>query len=236
MQNLRFRNRTEAGRELAGRLAVYADRPDTWVLGLPRGGVAVAFEVARTLNLPLDVFLVRKLGVPQYPELAMGAVATGGVRALNHQMIQDLSVPDELVDHVASEEQEELSRRERLYREGRPEPDVRGATVILVDDGLATGSTMYATVMALRQKKPARIVVAVPVAAPSTYGHFQDIVDEAICMITPHEFVAVGQWYEDFSQTTDDEVRELLKWAGAQTPAGNWLRRRAVQTGSLDRP
>ena len=180
------------------------------MLALPRGGVPVAYEVARALNAPLDVFLVRKLGVPGYEELAMGAIATGGVRVLNDQLVGGLRIPDYIVDEVAASEQQELTRRERLYRGDRPAPDVRGRTVILVDDGLATGATMLAAVKALRQQQPARIVVAVPTASPETCEQLRAEVDDIICAITPEPFHAVGLWYEDFSQTKDEEVRDLL--------------------------
>jgi len=205
-----FRDRREAGRLLAAKLAAYANRPDVIVLALPRGGVPVAYEVARALNAPLDIFLVRKLGVPGYEELAMGAIATGGVRVLNDQLVGGLRIPDYIVDEVAASEQQELARRERLYRGDRPAPDVRGRTVILVDDGLATGATMLAAVKALRQQQPARIVVAVPTASPETCEQLRAEVDDIICAITPEPFHAVGLWYEDFSQTTDEEVRDLL--------------------------
>ena len=206
----RFSDRREAGRLLAAKLAAYANRPDVVVLALPRGGAPVAFEVAQALNAPLDVFVVRKLGVPGYEELAMGAVATGGLRVLNDQIVQDLRIPDYVIDRVAAEEGEELTRRERAYRGGRPPLDVRGRTVILVDDGLATGATMRAAVMALRQHRPAHIVVAVPTASPETCEELKTEVDEVVCAITPEPFHAVGYWYEDFTQTTDQEVRELL--------------------------
>jgi len=205
-----FRDRREAGRLLAAKLTAYANRPDVIVLALPRGGVPVAYEVARALNAPLDIFLVRKLGVPGYEELAMGAIATGGIRVLNDQLVGGLRIPDYVVDEVAASEQQELARRERLYRGDRPAPDVRGRTVILVDDGLATGATMLAAVKALRQQQPARIVVAVPTASPETCGQLRAEVDDIICAITPEPFHAVGLWYEDFSQTTDEEVRDLL--------------------------
>ena len=211
----RFSDRREAGRLLAAKLAAYANRPDVVVLALPRGGVPVAFEVAQALNAPLDVFVVRKLGVPGYEELAMGAVATGGLRILNDQIVQDLRIPDYVIDRVAAEEGEELTRRERAYRGGRPPLDVRGRTVILVDDGLATGATMCAAVMALRQHRPAHIVVAVPTASPETCEELKTEVDEVVCAITPEPFHAVGYWYEDFTQTTDQEVRELLARAVA---------------------
>jgi erythromycin esterase-like protein/predicted phosphoribosyltransferase len=206
----RFSDRREAGRLLAAKLAAYANRPDVVVLALPRGGVPVAFEVAQALNTPLDVFVVRKLGVPGYEVLAMGAVATGGLRVLNDQIVQDLRIPDYVIDRVAAEEGEELTRRERAYRGGRPPLDVRGRTVILVDDGLATGATMRAAVMALRQHRPAHIIVAVPTASPETCEELKTEVDEVVCAITPEPFHAVGYWYEDFTQTTDQEVRELL--------------------------
>src|SRR5438270_11740918 len=206
----RFRNRNEAGQLLAAKLAAYANRPDVLVLALPRGGVPVAYEVARALGAPLDVFVVRKLGIPGYEELAMGAVATGGVRVLNDQIVQRLHVPEYVIDAVAAREQEELARRERLYRGGRPPPDVRGRTVILVDDGLATGATMRAAIMALRQLQPARIVVAGPTASPETCAELKAEADEIVYAITPEPFLAVGHWYEDFSQTTDEEVRDLL--------------------------
>ena len=212
-----FRDRREAGRILAQQLRTYANRPDVIVLALPRGGVPVAYEVARALDAPLDVFLVRKLGVPGHEELAMGAVATGGVRVLNDEVVNGLRIPEYVIDRVMAAEQRELGRRERLYRGGRPPPDVRGRTVVLVDDGLATGSTMLAAVKALREQRPARIVVAVPTAAPEICEHLTHAADEVVCGITPQPFHAVGLWYEDFSQTTDDEVRELL---GRRTRGG----------------
>ena len=206
----RFRDRREAGRLLAAKLAAYANRPDVIVLALPRGGVPVAYEVARALGAPLDVFVVRKLGVPGYEELAMGAVATGGARVLNEQIVRDLRIPDYVIDRVEAEQRDELARRERAYRGGRPPLDVHGRTVILVDDGLATGATMRAAVKALRQREPARIIVAVPTASPETCEELRAEVDEVVCAITPEPFHAVGYWYEDFTQTTDQEVRELL--------------------------
>jgi putative phosphoribosyl transferase len=214
-----FRDRTEAGKRLAAQLADYADRPDVLVLALPRGGVPVAFEVARALRAPLDVFMVRKLGLPGHEELAMGAIATGGVRVINEDVVNHLRVPTEVLDAVAADEQRELERRERGYRGDRPAPDVRGKTVILVDDGLATGSTMRAAAAALRQQQPGRIVVAVPVSAPQTCDEYRMGVDEIICAVTPEPFQAVGLWYKDFSQTTDEEVRELLA-GGAGRGAG----------------
>jgi len=211
-----FRDRSDAGRQLAAKLAPYADRPDVLVLALPRGGVPVGYEVARELGAPLDVFLVRKLGVPGHEELAMGAVATGGVRVLNDQVVRALGIPDYVIDAVAEWEERELARRERLYRGDRPPPDVRGKTVILVDDGLATGATMNAAIQALREQQPARIVVAVPTASPEACDELRKEVDDAICAVTPEPFYAVGLWYENFSQTTDEEVRELLARAARE--------------------
>jgi erythromycin esterase-like protein/predicted phosphoribosyltransferase len=205
-----FLDRRDAGRRLAEKIAGYSHRPDVLVLALPRGGVPVAYEVARALNAPLDVFVVRKLGVPGYEELAMGAVATGGVRVLNNEIIEALGIPAPIIDAVTARERQELARRERLYRGSRPQPDVRGRTVILVDDGLATGATMYAAIEALRQQGPARIVVAVPTASPDTCEEMKRRADEVVCAITPEPFHAVGRWYQEFSQTTDEEVRELL--------------------------
>jgi predicted phosphoribosyltransferase len=214
MQPQRFRNRTDAGRRLAEKLAAYANRPDVLVLALPRGGVPVGCEVARALGAPLDVFLVRKLGVPGYEELAMGAVATGGVRVLNDEIVRGLGISDHEIDAVVARERQELARRERLFRGDRPPPDVAGRTVILVDDGLATGATMRAAIHALRQQQPARIVVAVPTASPDTSEALKADADDVICAMTPEPFFAVGHWYEDFTQTTDDEVRELLARRG----------------------
>ena len=212
----RFRDRTEAGQWLAQKLATYAHRPEVLVLALPRGGVPVAFEVARALDAPLDVFLVRKLGVPGREELAMGAIATGGVRVLNEEVVEALRIPEEVIAVAAAREQQELRRRERLYRDDRPGPQVRGRTIILIDDGLATGSTMRAAAAALRQQQPACLIVAVPTAAPETCAEFQAEVDEVICATTPDPFYAVGLWYEDFSQTTDEEVRDLLERAAKE--------------------
>ncbi len=205
-----FADRTEAGRLLAARLTHYAGRQDTIVLALPRGGVPVAFEIARALSAPLDVFLVRKLGQPGHEELAMGAIATGGVRVLNRDVVAYLDIPQSIIDVVALQEEQELERRERLYRGDRPPPDVRGLTVILVDDGLATGSTMRAAIAALEKLEPKRIVVAVPVAPPSAIEELKGEVDEIVCDLSPEPFDGVGRWYRDFSQTTDQEVRGLL--------------------------
>ena len=206
-----FRDRREAGRKLAEKLARYAGRDDVTVLALPRGGVPVAYEVALQLRAPLDVFVVRKLGVPGHSELAMGALASGGVRVVNEDVIRYLQPhADSILDAMTAKESVEIERREREYRDGRPAPELKGRTVILVDDGLATGATMRAAVAALRQRQAAKIVVAVPVGSPDVCQEFEAKVDEMICAITPEWFQAVGQCYGDFSQTTDNEVRELL--------------------------
>jgi putative phosphoribosyl transferase len=214
----RFRDRAEAGRRLATELGRYAGRADVLVLGLPRGGVPVAWEVAQALGAPLDVFLVRKLGLPGHEELAMGAIATGGVRVLNESLVEHFRLPDDVVALVAAEEQRELERRERSYRGDRPAPRIEGRTVILVDDGLATGSTMRAAATALRALGPGRIVVAVPVAARQTCEEMRDLADEVVCAVTPEPFRAVGVWYEDFSQTSDEEVHDILGRAGPPAP------------------
>jgi putative phosphoribosyl transferase len=216
-----FRDRAEAGRRLAAQLAGYRDGAQVIVLALPRGGVPVGFEVARALHVPLDLFLVRKLGVPGQEELAMGAIATGGVRVLNEDVVRYLGISDEVIEMVAEAEERELLRRERAYRDDRPAPDVRGRTVILVDDGLATGSTMRAAVRALQRLLPSSIVVAVPVAAQQTCDELKTEVDKVVCAETPEPFRGVGLWYEDFSQTTDDEVRSLLAHAARELPSGN---------------
>ncbi len=210
MPDLPFRDRTHAGELLSRKLTVYADRPDVLILALPRGGVPVAREIARSLRVPLDVFLVRKLGAPGQEELAMGAIASGGVRVLNDEVIRSLRVSPRVIDFVAARESRELERRERLYREDRPAPSVAGKTILLVDDGLATGSTMRAAISALRQAAPTRIVVAVPVAAVSASRELTSQVDQMVCLHTPEPFYSVGFWYLDFSQTSDDEIRELL--------------------------
>jgi predicted phosphoribosyltransferase len=210
-----FQDRFEAGRLLASKLTHLANRPDVVVLALPRGGVPVGYEVAKALNAPLDVFVVRKLGVPGQEELAMGAIASGGVRVVNERLVQALGIPDEVVDAIAAEEERELQRREREYREGRSPVDVTGRSVILVDDGLATGSSMRVAAQALKAKNPTRIIVAVPVASPQTCEQFQSEVDQVICAVTPEPFWAVGQWYRDFSQTSDQEVRDLLRRAAS---------------------
>jgi putative phosphoribosyl transferase len=218
-RDLPFADRREAGRELAKHLKRYADRDDVIVLGLPRGGVPVANEVADALRAPLDVFVVRKLGLPGHRELAMGAIASGGVRVLNHYVVKALSIPPHVIDDVASEEQIELERRERTYRDGRPLLDLHDRIVLLIDDGLATGSTMKAAVEAVRSLGPARVVVAVPVGAPDTCREFADVADETVCARTPERFSAVGQWYRDFSETSDEEVRQLLQSSRASPAA-----------------
>jgi putative phosphoribosyl transferase len=205
-----FADRRQAGKQLATQLAAYADRSDVLVLALPRGGVPVAFEVARALHSPLDVFLVRKLGVPGHEELAMGAIASGGVRVLNEEVISRMPISSSAIDEVVHREEEELKRRERLYRGNCAAPTVQGRTVILIDDGLATGSTMRAAATALRKMQPSKIIVAVPVAAADTCADLRSEVDEVICGATPEPFMAVGAWYSDFEQTSDEEVGELL--------------------------
>jgi len=219
----RFEDRTEAGRVLAGYLRAYAGREDVRVLALPRGGVPVGFEVARALGAPLDVFLVRKLGTPGHEELAMGAIASGGVRILNNEVVEALDIPPEAIDAVTEAQHRELVRREHDYRAGRPAPEMEGRTVILVDDGLATGSTMRAAVAGVREHRPARIVVAVPVGSEEACEVLAREADEVVCVSMPEPFHAVGLWYEEFEQTTDEEVRELLARAartpGAEVPA-----------------
>jgi len=214
-----FPNRIEAGRLLAEKLEKYADRSDVIVLGLPRGGVPVANEVAERLRVPLDVFIVRKLGVPGFEELAAGAIASGGVRVLNEDVVRAMPHADQAIEAVTARESAELERREETYREGRPAPELRDRIAILVDDGLATGATMRAAVMALRQQGAAKIVVAVPVGPPDTCHEIEEQADETICLSTPEFFQAVGQYYEDFSQTTDEDVRELLGRAAQTGPA-----------------
>ena len=206
-----FRDRTEAGRVLADRLAAYANYPDAMVLALPRGGVPVAFEVAEALNLPLDIFVVRKLGLPGHEEFAIGAIASGGARVLNQDLIRQLSLSDEIIEHIVAREQRELERREQTYRGQRPMLDVRDRIVIIVDDGLATGSSMRAAIAALRQKRPKKLIVAVPVGARMTCSELEALADEVICLEMPENFSAVGLWYRDFSQITDEEVIDLLE-------------------------
>lgn len=215
-----FKDRRDAGKKLANKLSAYAGHPQGIVLALPRGGVPVAYEVARALSLPLDIFLIRKLGVPGREELAFGAIASGGVRVLNGDVMRMLSIPEEVINFVAKRELQELQRRENLYRGNHPFPQVRDRTVILIDDGLATGASMRAAIAGLRAHHPARIVVAVPTAAPETCKSFQAEVDEVICGITPELFHGVGRWYEDFSQVTDEEVRILLEEANRQLSYG----------------
>ena len=205
-----FPDRAEAGRVLGLKLSQYAGREDVIVLGLPRGGVPVAYEVAQALRVPLDVFIVRKLGVPGFEELAVGAIASGGVRVLNEEVANALPNRDEIIEAVTQRESAELERREHEYRDGRPPPDLQGKTVILIDDGLATGATMRAALTALRKHGVAKIIVAVPVGPPETCREFEDVADEVVCASAPEFFQAVGQYYEDFSQTSDQQVRDLL--------------------------
>jgi putative phosphoribosyl transferase len=216
-----FRDRFDAGRFLARHLGDYAASEYVLVLALPRGGVPVGYEVARALRAPLDVFIVRKLGVPGHEELAMGAIASGGIRVVNPSVIEPLGIPEQVIDRVARAEEAELRRRERQYRQDAPPIEVMERTVILVDDGLATGSTMRAAATALRKRAPAELVVAVPVAAAETCDEFRSEVDRIVCATTPEPFYAVGLWYENFDQTTDDEVRELLERARHQTAGGS---------------
>lgn len=206
----RFHDRTEAGRQLASQLKAYANRTDVLVLGLPRGGVPVAYEVARALHVPLDICLVRKLGVPGHKELAMGAIASGGVRVLNYDVLSWLNIGDKTIEHVAAHELRELQRRDRAYRGDRPQPQIRDRTVILIDDGLATGATMRAAIAVLRSQQPKAIVVAVPVAPVETCKALKAEVDQLVCLATPEPFYAIALWYENFAQTRDDQVRDLL--------------------------
>jgi predicted phosphoribosyltransferase len=214
---MRFRDRVQAGQMLAEALQRFKDRPGVLILALPRGGVPVAYEVAIALNAPLDVFIVRKLGVPGHEELAMGAIASGGVRALNTSVIQQLRISQSVIDQVAAREGEELRRREQLYRGDKASLNTSGQTVILIDDGLATGSTMKAAVAALRRQNPAKIIVAVPTAPSETCEDLQRDADEVICAVTPEPFYAVGMWYEQFDQTTDQEVTELIRKAAGRS-------------------
>ncbi len=211
-----FRDRREAGRKLARHLTAYANRPDVLVLALPRGGAPVAFEVAQALHAPLDVFIVRKIGAPGYEELALGALATGDIVLINNELQQALKLSQADLQALVKKAWLELERRDRAYRAERPPPEIAGRIIILVDDGLATGATMRAAVAALRQQKPIRIVVAVPTASPDICEELRAEADEVICAITPEPFHAVGLWYEDFSQTTDEEVRDLLRQAAQQ--------------------
>jgi predicted phosphoribosyltransferase len=211
MNGARFRDRFQAGRHLAAALQPYAGRPNLLVLALPRGGVPVGYEVARALGAPLDVMLVRKLGVPGHEELAMGAIASGGIRILSDDVVRAFGIPEHVVSAIAAKAEEELARRERAYRDHRPPLQVKGRTVILVDDGLATGSTMRAAAAALRTQHPERLVVAVPVAPLETCTALQSEVDDVVCTRSPEPFFAVGKWYDNFSQISDEEVRRLLR-------------------------
>ena len=234
MMLTQFRDRTEAGKLLAKQLIAYTNQHNVLVLALPRGGVPVAFEVARALHAPLDVIIVRKLGVPGQEELAMGAIASGGVRILNNDVVRFLGITKEIIDKMATKEQLELERRERLYRGDRPAYDVRGRTVILVDDGIATGATMHAAVAAIKQQQPTRIIIAVPTAAPSTCDEFANEVDELVCVIRPEPFIAVGYWYRQFSQTTDEEVRSLLEQANHGFPTAQQKPQKAPEIVNHD--
>ena len=211
-----FKDRRDAGRKLAQKLSAYANRSDVIVLALPRGGVPVAYEVALALNAPLDIFTVRKLGLPGHEELAMGAIASGGARVINQDVVRTFSIPQGVVEAVAKQELKELERRERACRGDREMREIHDRTAILIDDGLATGASMQAALMGLRARDPARIVVAVPTAPLETCEAFQQLVDEMICTTTPEPFYGVGQWYEDFSQVTDEQVQTLLEQASQQ--------------------
>lgn len=206
----RFHDRAAAGQALANNLGHYQHTPDLLVFGLPRGGVPVAYEVARALGAPLDVFVVEKIGVPGHEELALGALASGGIRVLNGDVVQHLSLSQKEIDALTREEQQQVTRREQRYRDDQPAPTITGRTIILVDDGLATGATMRAAIAAVRQQQPARVVVAVPVAAPQVCDEMRQEADEVVCVRTPSTFGGVGAWYVDFRQTTDDDVQQLL--------------------------
>jgi putative phosphoribosyl transferase len=216
MKERRFRNRVEAGQRLASRLTVYANRPDVLVMALPRGGVPVAYEVAKALHAPLDVIIVRKLGVPGQEELAMGAIASGGVCILNDDVVRMLAVPEKMINTVVAYERHELERREHLYRGNRPAYEVHGRTIIIVDDGMATGATMRAAIAAMKQQQPIRIIIAVPVAASATCDELAAQGDEVVCVFRQENFHAVGFWYTHFSQTTDEEVIDLLEQAARE--------------------
>ena len=213
-----YSNRSEAARLLAEVLQPYAGRSDVLILGLPRGGVPVAYEVAQALKAPLDLMLVRKLGVPGHAELAMGAIATGGIRVLNTEVIEELGISDAAIERVTAREQQELQRRDQVYRGHRPPPDMEGRCVILVDDGLATGATMRSAIAAVRRQQPAHLVVAVPVAPPHTVAVLREEADEVVCPATPEPFFSIGLWYEDFAPVTDEEVRVLLKQSWREEP------------------
>lgn len=210
MNEQRFRNREEAGKLLANRLRAYKDRPDVLVLALPRGGVPVAFEIARSLHVPFDVLIIRKLGVPGQEELAMGAIASRGIRVINNDVVQWLALSPEVIDKVSAHEQHEVERRERLYRGNRPAYHIQNRVVILVDDGIATGATMLAAVAAVKQQQPAKVIIAIPVAASASCEEFAGKVDNLVCISKPANFFAVSLWYDYFPQTTDEEVRNLL--------------------------
>lgn len=216
---MQFRNRQEAGQLLARKLFHYSGRGDVLVLALPRGGVPVAAEVARALNVPLDVLIVRKLGVPEQEELALGAIASGGVRVLNDKIVESLGIPDALIEQIVARELRELERREQVYRDGRPPLKVRGKTIILIDDGIATGATVRAAVNALRRLEAQAIIVATPTASLATAQELRSEVDDLVAVIAPANFCGVGEWYNDFSQTTDAEVRRLLKTSSSTNPS-----------------
>ncbi len=218
--NIRFKDREDAGLQLASALDRYAQHPDVVVLGLPRGGIPVAYEVARELDAPLDVFVVRKLGLPAQPELAMGAVASGGLRVLNREVVESLHVSDAVLDEVQAREEKELQRREEIYREGRQAVTLAGKTVIVVDDGLATGATMRVAIKALHEKKPLRIIAAAPVSSPAALRMLEHEADETEAVITPQPMFAIGEWYMNFSQTSDEEVRDYLRKSNDSTAAG----------------
>ncbi|NJN11286.1 MAG: phosphoribosyltransferase [Richelia sp. SL_2_1] len=214
-----FRNRTEAGKLLAQKLKAYANLSDVIVLALPRGGVPVGFEIAKALNVPFDVCVVRKLGIPHHPELAMGAIASNGVRVLNYDILSEWNIPDKIIDKVSAKELRELRRREHSYRDNLPVIDVRNRTVIIVDDGIATGSTMRAVIALMRQQNPKQVIVAVPVAPKSVYKELQAEVDKLVCLTMPEPFYAVGLWYENFPQTSDEQVHKLLEKSTAMANA-----------------
>lgn len=213
-----FKDRVDAGRILAKELSKYASRSDVLILALPRGGVPVAYEVAKALNVKMDVFIVRKLGVPGYEELAMGAIASDNIRVLNEDVVKSFGIPEEVIEKTATKELHELERREKAYRGDRPKPEITNKTVILIDDGLATGATMRAAAAALKTKNPAKIIIAVPTAAADTCEFFEGKVDEIICVATPEPFYGVGAWYGNFSQTTDKEVCDILEKAKEFNP------------------
>ncbi len=215
----KLHDRTQAGQMLAKKLTAYANRADVLVLGLPRGGVPVAYEVAKALNVPLDVCIVRKFAVPSHKELAMGAIASDGVRVLNFDIISDFGISSKMIDAVAAKELRELQRRDHMYRGNRPSPDLRHRTIILVDDGIATGSTIRAAISILQLEQPAKIIVAVPVAPPDVYKELKTEVDEIVCLMTPEPFYTVELWYDNFSQTTDEEVHRLLEQSALSTTA-----------------